>query len=223
VYKYIKTFDFPAAANALRKDCEYLLNRLYPDNFKSTVGENGTIEELTLYGLICKLPKFYEYFDIPIKESNLDTYRERLLNPFSHDDLKTPLYRQELLLALNEVEELHKYKIAQIFSDEMIGKDSFHIEILNQLGEIEEANFIFLDRFYVIRVNDNYYYSNSRVKVINCSLNKTWHNDKEGKFRRLAKDLLNKANVEENHTFLLENVFAPPDGKSFMEIVDNLI
>lgn len=185
-HKHIKSFDFPAAANSLRKACEEIMKNLLPENWLFSIGEDGTHQHLTLHGMISQGQKFNEYYQASLPFDNLDSYRERILNPFSHDDLNTPLYRGELIMLLKDVEDLSTVKKVNITSPHEIGRDSFHFETSTSEGVLS-ADFVFLEQFSVIEKNGFLYFSNSEIKVTWCTL-KSWCNRK-GKIRRFIRDI----------------------------------
>ena len=191
-HKHIKSFDFPAAANSLRKECEAIMKRLLPENWLYVVGDDGSHQFLTLHGMISQGAKFNDYFQTSLPFSNLDLYRERILNPFSHDDLKTPLYRGELILLLKDIEALDQVRKKDIIMPYAIGKDSYHFEVETSNG-ILSADFIFLERFSVVTYDKAEYYSNSEIKVTFCTL-PSWKN-RTGRLRRFLKDLSSRAKI----------------------------
>lgn len=191
-HKHIKSFDFPAAANSLRKECEAIMKRLLPENWLYVVGDDGSHQFLTLHGMISQGAKFNDYFQTSLPFSNLDLYRERILNPFSHDDLKTPLYRGELILLLKDIEALERVRKKDIIMPCAIGKDSYHFEVETSSG-ILSADFIFLERFSVVTYDKVEYYSNSEIKVTFCTL-PSWKN-RIGRLRRFLKDLSSRAKI----------------------------
>ena len=191
-HKHIKSFDFPAAANSLRKECEAIMKRLLPENWLYVVGDDGSHQFLTLHGMISQGAKFNDYFQTSLPFSNLDLYRERILNPFSHDDLKTPLYRGELILLLKDIEALDQVRKKDIIMPYAIGKDSYHFEVETSNG-ILSADFIFLERFSVVTYDKAEYYSNSEIKVTFCTLS-SWKN-RTGRLRRFLKDLSSRAKI----------------------------
>lgn len=185
-HKHIKSFDFPAAANSLRKACEAIMKRLLPENWLSVVGDDGSHQYLTLHGMISQCRSFNEYYQSSLPFNNLDLYRERILNPFSHDDLNTPLYRGELIMLLKDIEDLDRVKKAYLINSTSVGNDSFHFEISTTTGVLS-ADFIFLELLSIIKKDGVVYYSNSEIKVTNCTLN-SWKN-RRGKIRRFLRDM----------------------------------
>lgn len=109
---HFKAKDYPAAGNYLRKSCETIIKDLLPDTYK--IGNGG--EPITeLEGLIQQLNRLYEDFNIAKPQALIDAlkiYRKALLNPSSHDDLKSPIYRREIEDAFHLVRQLQSlYKL----------------------------------------------------------------------------------------------------------------
>jgi energy-coupling factor transporter ATP-binding protein EcfA2 len=106
--EYFKIRDYSAAGNYLRKECESIIKSLLLDEFKIDV--NGSqIEELE--NLLKQLEFQFEQLNIRKPEEllkGLRLYRKSLLNPSSHDDIKSPFFRKEIEDAFNLIEELKK-------------------------------------------------------------------------------------------------------------------
>ncbi len=105
---YADTFqDYPAAGNYLRKECERLLKINLPPQYR--IGNDASV--LTELGdLINQFKKLYEDCGIDINEQeigrSLNVFKRAILNPTSHDDLKSPLYRQEIEKVFDLVDKL---------------------------------------------------------------------------------------------------------------------
>ncbi len=109
--KHFHEFEFPAAANSLRKACEDLLDELLPLQHKLTT-EGEKIWQLN--NLIDKAETYYKTFPInyqPILE--IREYVKILMNPLSHSDLESPVYRQELKDIFVQFDKLSQYKNLQ--------------------------------------------------------------------------------------------------------------
>jgi len=112
--KYLKEFDYPASANYMRKECERLLKDLLPENLSKTATDDGT-EYLQLDSLIIGFLKFYGKLGCDCTPFNkLKEYKDVIMNPMSHDNIHSPLYRKELenlKLVLIELRKLESKKI----------------------------------------------------------------------------------------------------------------
>lgn len=103
---YFEQGDYPTAVNYLRKYCEEQLKRLLPQNLQLISKSNGEVSMTDLSGMISAMEsKFSTLFDLqPIDLPTLSVYRKRLMNPLSHDDTHTPVYKAEILGALREID-----------------------------------------------------------------------------------------------------------------------
>ena len=86
---------------------EYEFNRLYPVTYQICINNDGKSEKADLSTLISQLTRFSDRYNIPLKfVDNIDVHRRRILNPLSHDDLHTPIYRDELRDCIKEIKVL---------------------------------------------------------------------------------------------------------------------
>lgn len=216
-HKHIKSFDFPAAANALRKACEASLKRILPENWLYSEGKDGSYQLQTLHGLISQATKLNEHYEMSLPLENLDVFRDRILNPFSHDDLKTPLYRGVLMMLLSEIENLENVKKYVFMSLDMIGKESYRFELPTDIGVLS-ADLVFREQFSAIKYQGKVYYANSEIRVSNCTL-KSW-NKRTGSLRRFLRDMTLRAKIEPMTGY--EYIYNPRVGKSIAEIIDLL-
>jgi hypothetical protein len=116
---YANLHDYPAAGNYLRKECERLLKQKLPPQYR--IALDGS-EINTLEALINQLEKYYEDCQIDISReaigTSLKVAKKAILNPASHDDLRSPLYRGELekvfdlVAKLAHLPPLHKKTVA---------------------------------------------------------------------------------------------------------------
>lgn len=98
--------DYPSCATNLRKYAEEQLEILLPANLQlRRIGNKVT--ECDLNGLIASLRRYAGELGIPtVVFPSLDFYRQRLLNPLSHNDISTPVYKNELEYCLRELDKL---------------------------------------------------------------------------------------------------------------------
>lgn len=105
-----KSKDYPAAGNYLRKECEALIKTLLPHTYMLT-NDGSLIDDLE--GLLNQLDKFYDECNIAKPTELTDSikiYRKALLNPSSHNDSKSPLFKKEIQEALTIVDKLSTIK-----------------------------------------------------------------------------------------------------------------
>lgn len=106
---YFDVFDFPAAANYLRKECERLLRAKLLETYTIGEGIKGLIKPIKLETLIKRLKEFYEDLGLEPPTSLIDSlqnYKSILFNPMSHSDIASPIYRNDLDLAFKTIQDL---------------------------------------------------------------------------------------------------------------------
>ncbi len=110
--------DYAASANALRRECEEQMKRLLPFNKTITVSEKGCswAKPQTLAKMIDGLKEFYKSIGMPNPTPNLHLFRETILNPLSHYDVRTSIFKNELKKAIDEVRKLQDIAIERIIS-----------------------------------------------------------------------------------------------------------
>ena len=170
--KYYENADYPAAANYLRKYCEEQLKRLLPPNLLLKPKRNGEIEEEDLNGMIGKLTsRFCCLYDIPVSFiPSLSVYRKRLLNPLSHDDAHTPVYKAEIRGALVEIDKIKMIadSLKEICQGVDVHRDEFVMTVSN--GGIKETiQFDVMEKWTSIVIGGNKYYKDVKVKVVNST------------------------------------------------------
>ncbi|MFT6923340.1 MAG: energy-coupling factor transporter ATP-binding protein EcfA2 [Crocinitomicaceae bacterium] len=115
---YFKMKGYPACANHQRKICERLIKDFLPENLKYKRDGNGDIKLRDQLGeLTDVLFKYLNEIGIdtsPIK--NFPICMRVVLNPFSHDDTHSQIYRRELEVAFNMIEILKTLKSSVILS-----------------------------------------------------------------------------------------------------------
>lgn len=107
--------DYPSCANHIRKAVESRVKYLLPTNLhygEYIDTETGLKEIKKLKSLSQYLDAFIKYCDennISVQELiELKNLKEWYFNPFSHDNIGTPIYRKELERALKLAQELEK-------------------------------------------------------------------------------------------------------------------
>lgn len=106
---YFDAFDFPAAANYLRKECERLLLNKLVETYTVGEGLKGLIKPPKLETLIDRLKIYYTELGIDPPNDLVDSlqiYKSILLNPMSHSDIESPIYRNDLELAFQTIQDL---------------------------------------------------------------------------------------------------------------------
>lgn len=170
---YLHSCDLPACANYLRKALEYEFNRLYPVTYQICINNDGKSEKADLSTLISQLTRFSDRYNIPLKfVDNIDVHRRRILNPLSHDDLHTPIYRDELRDCIKEIKvlrsierkdivwtkseiEQNRYCISHSRNDKSVKVIFRFVEIYNYIKLGNDTN-----------VEVKRYYSNSKIEIL---------------------------------------------------------
>lgn len=160
--KYFASYDYPAAGNYLRRECEDLIKKRLPQLGKISPSENYGSEEIKhLETLFNNLIFFYKTCDLPLPielEESFRIYKKTVLNPLSHHDIKSNTYRYEIEQMFEIVDKLRKLpilerKLALKSGDKIAYSDQSN----NYKATIELA-----DNLYI--VNDGH-----QKKFSNCS------------------------------------------------------
>lgn len=112
---YYQKKDYPTCANFQRKWCERFLKNYLQENYRLEFGDNETALTITkLNTLFQKLEKFYKDCGKSLPETiekSFTLHRDTVMNPFSHDDLKSPIYKQEIERGFGIIKELKELPI----------------------------------------------------------------------------------------------------------------
>ena len=161
---FFTRYEYHASANSLRKECEKQLLRLYPHNWTLSKNNDGTVSIINLNGLIQKLKDFYLRFGIdPVPTPNIDQYRKRILNPASHNDSKAKVFRSELVMAIDEIEEFENIKKIMIVGPDDVSVREFVLEI-DDLGHHIIIEFKILETWSKLFYNGQEYYEAVNVQ-----------------------------------------------------------
>ena len=164
---FFSDYDYYASANSLRKECEKQLLRLYPKWWTLTNKDNGTVILKTLNELDQQIEKFYERYGTErVLTPNIDQYRKRILNPASHYDSTSKLFRSELKLAIEDISQLEKINKLKVIGDDDISVREFVLE-LNGAGKHVEIEFVPLETWHKLEYEGNTYFEGIDIKLIN--------------------------------------------------------
>ena len=177
--KYLKEFDYPASGNYLRKECERVILELLPENLKYKPNLDNGKQVKQLDDLISSFKKWYEELGgdfTPFKR--LKEYKDLLLNPLSHDNIYSSIYRielekiKEILVKINKVE---KKGLIDINGDRFL----FILKEIDNDGNNWEYEIRTKENFYAVKdLNGVWYTNNIECKVISRT-NITTGNEKE--------------------------------------------
>lgn len=169
---FLLNHDYPACGIYLRIRCEEILDNLYPDKekYKLKLNNDGVYETQfqNLNDKISNLEYFCNQENIDYSEfKDLKTYKSVILNSLAHNDIKSPLYRVELIKVKDVLTKLEKYKrTISLFKPQSNftlnikksdGKDYIigltttdHIKLLEKVDEFKRAsNFCKLNITYI--------------------------------------------------------------------------
>lgn len=107
--RYFEAYKFPECANFLRKECERVLFELLPVTHTYGRFVNDRLKPVSLEQLINFIGQFYKDLGLepPLKLIKaLNLYKTVIFNPFSHSDLTSPIYRNDLQNAFSAIDEL---------------------------------------------------------------------------------------------------------------------
>lgn len=97
--EYYVIHDYPACGQQLRKWCEDILGRLYPDTLLKIIdNRTGKSSDNLLNDQIGFLKEFCKNESIEYSDfMNLKIYKDNILNTVSHYDVSSPIYGTEIL------------------------------------------------------------------------------------------------------------------------------
>ena len=166
--KYFKEFDYPACANYLRKESERLLKELLPLN--KTI--QGNLDEgskpLLLNGLINKFETYYKSIGGNFTSfEKLKEYKDVLMNPLSHHNIESPIYKQELINTFKILERLNKLKLIR-FQPDINNEFPFIINHIDSNGDNWEYILYLKSEFVIMKeINGKVVLNNPMCSFIN--------------------------------------------------------
>jgi energy-coupling factor transporter ATP-binding protein EcfA2 len=150
--KYLKEFDYPASANYLRKETERVFKHLLPKNLSLYFKEDKGTVPLNLDNLISNFLKYYKELGGDIEEfKKLKEHKDLLLNPLSHDNTESPIYRRELDHIIEVLEKLNKLKVITIGNCDDSDKHIFELCETDSTGDNWVTEFTLKETFRAIK------------------------------------------------------------------------
>ena len=150
--KYLNEFDYPACANYLRKECERVISKILPKNmlYKDDL-DSGSIK-LFLDGLIGKLKTYFEEIGVDYSPfEKLKEHKDILMNPLSHDNIESPIYKSELVNAIDLIVKLNELKIKTIGLADNDNEIPFILFETDKEGNNWEYTFYLKENFRAIK------------------------------------------------------------------------
>lgn len=108
--EYYAMHDYPACGQILRRWCEEIFEKLYPDTLKKGIdSRTHTTGVLNLNDRITNLSKYCEKEGLNFQEYiNIKIYKDNILNSVSHYDVESPIYKEEILQIMKVLKKLDK-------------------------------------------------------------------------------------------------------------------
>lgn len=172
--EHFDNLRIPECANALRRACEKELKRILPMHMQYTVprGDKDAGGKVDLNVLIESFLKMCGEMDMPGDFGQLNNDRKLIMNPFSHDDIETPYYREELRRCIGTVENLTQIRVLRDMVDgDEIRKTEFEITAAKE--EHTRKGKIKINE--VVRVweyKGKKYCTNVEIEVLDCDVDK---------------------------------------------------
>jgi energy-coupling factor transporter ATP-binding protein EcfA2 len=172
--KYFRTKDYPACSNYLRKEVERILRSLLPLERRVNQDENfGTRDETKLENLLNSFTAYTDECNITLPQRTLEAirlYRKVVLNPQSHNDIHSPVFRVELEKAFSAIDELSSIPKISRTSVATIGGRFVYRNHANHgyLMELELA-----DNIYKVEFGGNTTISKFKFRIVDWHWNGT--------------------------------------------------
>ncbi|MGG7551015.1 MULTISPECIES: ATP-binding protein [Chryseobacterium] len=218
--KHLKDFDLPACANYLRKECEFRLKYLLPENLCKKETDSETTYQ-TLENLIISFLKYFgETLHLDISKYNvLKEKKDLILNPMSHDNLDSEIYKQELVRLYELLLDLRKIEKVLILKCD----EQFFFEQVDNTGILRKYKLQAGENLHLYKLQDgNSAHKNIQCKFLECEKEigtETLNHDAK------LKDLQNVAYKHAmqtgglpSYTDFLEE-FKNQDSKTFKQII----
>lgn len=129
---YLLKHDYPACGMYLRKECEKVLSNLLKPAYRikdvtlSDKAQNYLTEQKRLNDLIVNFKDFCQQEAIDYTDfEDLGIYKDALLNPLSHNDIDSPIFKAELLTIIAILHKLKQINIEEVPNTQ--GKDALFI------------------------------------------------------------------------------------------------
>jgi energy-coupling factor transporter ATP-binding protein EcfA2 len=166
--KYLKDFDYPASANYLRKEAERLFKYLLPKNLCLYFKEDKGMVTLQLDNLISNFLKYFSELGGNIEPfKKLKEHKDLLLNPLSHDNTESPIYRKELDNIIEILDRLNQLKVYTIGLPDFEDLLPFELHEIDSSGDVWQYSFFTKETFRALRdLNNQWYISNPECHFI---------------------------------------------------------
>jgi len=183
---YLQKHDYPACGIYLRTMCEEVLKRLLPKSLQYGLNQNNETVNLNLNSLIDNFQYFCNIEGLEFERfKDLKTYKSVVLNTLAHNDIHSPLYREELVKVLNVLTELDIIKRDYILkkNDRSLKGSDYIIKFVKNDGNIYQIGFKLIDELYLLVDYNN----NKRISNY-CKSTITYINDNGTETKNLSID-----------------------------------
>ena len=177
--KYFEENDCIACAVYLRKETERIAKSLLELRYFCSEGVVlGKFPTINLGDLLDNLKKEFDDCKLPFDFISLNVLRKDVLNISVHDDVYSPIYRDELEKAIGLVEELGKIKRKVICDKDELGIKvfDFHVEKQERMKkgvkpkkEID-LSFKFQQTFSKFLYLEKEYYPNVKIELVSSAV-----------------------------------------------------
>lgn len=165
VRMHLSGLRLAACANTLRRAFESELKRLLPYHMQVQINyDNPEKAQVDFNGLITSFNNLVREGIFPDVAHSLNTDRQLILNPFSHDDIETPLYREELRNLIADLQNLKNVEREPLTTPDDINNTEFELKASNN-GHQASVKFRYKEMRYVYRYEGNEYYTNPKISL----------------------------------------------------------
>jgi recombinational DNA repair ATPase RecF len=183
---YYSRHDYPSCANHLRKVLEARLKILLPANEHYTEypdADTGVVEIKKLKTLNQYLEKFISYCDKNEVDAtelvDLKNLKDWYFNPFSHDNIGTPIFKRELDLAKALVEKIETFE----FSELLPAATRLCFRFDNGAGQTREYKIVLQENLRWIKSEQGNILTNPLIQCYEWTMNgdvknPNWDNDR---------------------------------------------
>ena len=196
---YFSKHDYPTCVNYLRKALEKRIKKLLPANLhfaEALDSETGVTEIKKLKNLHQYIDKFILFCDANGIDSTeisvLKNLKDWYFNPFSHDNIGTPVYKKEVEIAKAHVEKFYQLTIEELAP---AGTNLF-FRFSNDAGDTREYKITLSENIRHIISNDENILTDARMNCYEWARNGTVDNPTWGETK-----LFHFYNNKKNHFF----------------------
>jgi len=166
---FLSKHDYPSCAIHLRKAVEDRIKLLLPVNehYSTQTDQNTGVQEFkklkTLSQYIDKYIEYCKRNDVDVSELvELRNLKDWYFNPFSHDNIGTPVFKREVEIAMDLVEKLNDFNFKVILSAGELLQFNFN----NVAGETRHYKIELIENLRCIKSKGVDVLSNPRIKCV---------------------------------------------------------